>query len=96
MPDALNAWAVKQRQDQATKLATKIEAKLLIWVNDLGGGRVSKTKGGQPPHTLPNEEFLMRVLENRLQILHDQPIGLEMVKANTYAICQKKQKLNNA
>ena len=46
MPDALNAWAVKQRQDQATKLATKIEAKLLIWVNDLGGGRVPKTKGG--------------------------------------------------
>lgn len=96
MPDVSDAWAIKQRWDQATNLAKKIEAKLLIWVNDLGGGRVPKRKGGEPPNTLRKEEFLMRVLENRLQWLHDQPIGLETAKAKTYAIRQKKRKLNNA
>ena len=96
MPDASDTQAINERKRKATGLVTKIEAKLLIWVNDLGGGRVTKKIGGKPPDTLTKDNFLMNTLENRLQILNDQPIGLETAKGNTYTIRRKKRKLNNA
>ena len=91
IPDALNARAIKHRRDQATKLATKIEAKLLIWVNDLGGGSLKNKRGGNLLIHCERKNFWCEVWRTGSRYYMTSQSGWKRQK-QTHALYTKKNK----